>query len=77
MTHITGPRQRVVKRLARALLRAIIGSGATITESFEAIHETQMDMVHTMLRPWEDETCPTCPKQMEEEGRRIGRRRRR
>lgn len=61
MTHITGPRARVVDRLATNLMRAIQSSKATTSESFEAIHEVQMTFVHQMLKPFEDD-CPTCPK---------------
>ncbi len=62
MTHITGPRRHVVDRLAAKVLRASLASGATMSETFEAIHEVQMKLVRAMLQPWEDE-CPTCPKE--------------
>ncbi len=62
MTHITGPRRHVVDGLAEKLMRASLASGATMSETFEAIHEVQMKLVRAMLKPWEDD-CPTCPKQ--------------
>lgn len=52
MTHHRPARARAphVNRLAGTLMRSITSAGATITESFEAIHEVQMDMVHTTPR---------------------------
>lgn len=79
MTHHRPARARAphVNRLARTLMRSIISAGATITESFEAIHEVQMDMVHTMprmapteRRPNDDESPrPLAQRQPKEQGR--------
>jgi hypothetical protein len=74
MTHITGPRKRIVKRLQAAIANAIVKSGATITESKESIHEVDMELARIMLAPWENETCPTCPDAMRKEGKHIKRR---
>jgi hypothetical protein len=71
MTHLTGPREKFVRRLKVAIAQDIVASGVTISEAFEAMHEAQIDLVRIMLRPWEDETCPTCPRDMKKRGARI------
>lgn len=71
MTHTTGPRKNMVDGLAKVFLLDIDVSKANITESMEALHEANMALAHLMLRPWEEETCPTCPKEMKERGDEI------
>ena len=61
VTHITGPRKRVVARLAACVLREIVASKASVSEAFEALHEVQMDFLRRLLAPFEKD-CPTCPK---------------
>lgn len=62
MTHKTGPRPDVLASLDSALWKGITASGATITETMEVLHAINMRLARKMLAPWEDETCPTCPR---------------
>ncbi len=63
MTHKTGPRKEMVDRAYRKIAYAIDSTrGLTMSEAFEAIHDAHMVYLHAILEPWEDETCPTCPK---------------
>ncbi len=62
MTHKTGPRPHMVDRLGKKIRYAIDSTrGCTMSEVWEAMHESQMVYLHDILAPWEDE-CPTCPK---------------
>lgn len=61
MTHLTGPRRKLVKQLADDMMQAIFAYGVTTSEAFEAMHEVQMMFLHRLLEPFEKD-CPTCPK---------------
>ncbi len=61
MTHLTGPRSRVVRALSADIHSAIGLRKATVSEAFEAMHEVGMTYIHQMLKPYEAD-CPTCPK---------------
>lgn len=71
MTHKTGPRMEKVEKIASHIMVKIQSSGLTISEAKEALHEVDMWLTRIMLRPWENETCPTCPKDMQERGDEI------
>lgn len=73
MTHTTGPRLRIVRALEREIIDAIRNSGATVSEAatamrrvqsaqFEGMLAIQERLIREMLAPYEDVTCPTCPK---------------
>jgi hypothetical protein len=73
VTHTTGPREAKVRKLAKDLQITAGASGATITEIEDALHAVTHWLLKTALAPWEDETCPACPKAMEKRGRAIKR----
>lgn len=62
MTHKTGVRPAVMVRLNKALIVAILKSKATMGETKEALHDIDMMLFKKSMQPWENETCPTCPK---------------
>ena len=71
MSHITGPRMEEVEKVANRIMFQIQSSGLTMGEAKEALHEVDMWIHRLAMRPWEDETCPTCPKDMEKRGDEI------
>ena len=52
----------MVRKMGERWDKAVPGSSAMFIETFDELNAAQMAIVHGMLRPWEDETCPTCPK---------------
>ena len=62
MTHKTGSRPKVMKKLIAGITGAIEANKATISESLEAMHEVQMRLFKRTIELVEDITCPTCPK---------------
>ncbi len=58
MTHKTGARPEVLAKLQASLWDAVLASGCTISEMFEAMDEVQRPVVRRMLKPWKGRKRP-------------------
>lgn len=66
MTHKTGPRKAIVDSLYAKMFDLIMGSPATMGEIRHVMQHIDDALWRKAMRPWEETTCPTCPKSMDE-----------
>ena len=65
MTHKTGPRIEVVQNLKMKLINEILHSGATVGETFIALHGIRTVLVNRIMHPWMGKDCPIEREQFE------------
>lgn len=66
MTHKTGPRKEIVDALEQAIMGEIMKSNATMGEIRQVMQHIDDALWRKAMRPWEDTTCPTCPREMDD-----------